>query len=61
MDSVLKDRLEQKFDIITTVADYTLLLQELSDKTGTPVDELRKERSRWTYKQWNKEFKNLQV
>ena len=59
MDSILKNRLEENIDIITTVFDYRILLQELSNKTGKEIDELREGKGRWTYKDWNREFKNL--
>lgn len=59
MDSILKNRLEENIDIVTTVTDYRILLQELSNKTGVPIDELREGKGRWTYKDWNKEFKSL--
>ena len=55
----LKNRLEQELDVTTTSSDYRLLLQELSNKTGVPIDELREGKGRWTYKDWNKEFKSL--
>ena len=59
MDSILKNRLEENIDIVTTVTDYRILLQELSNKTGIPIDELREGKGRWTYKDWSKEFKRL--
>lgn len=56
MDNILKNRLEQELDVMTTCYDYGILLHLLAHKTNKKVDDLREGKGYWTYKDWNVEL-----